>query len=88
MSSSESFRFPKLNSENYAIWSEYMQAVLQAKQLWLVVTGDESSPEKPAEMKSGSMSAADYKTERKEYLKWLLRDQAAQGLMKSMAENI
>ena len=87
MSSSESFHFPKLNGENYAIWSEHMQAVLQAKQLWLVVTGDKSSPEKPAETKPGSMSAADYKTKWKEYLKWLLRDQAAQGLMESAAEN-
>jgi len=38
-------------------------------------------------MKPGSMSAADYKTEWKEYLEWLLRDQVAQGLMKSMAKN-
>jgi len=87
MSSSESFRFLKLNDKNYAIWSEHMQAVLQAKQLWLVVMGDECSPEKPAEMKPGSMSAANYKTEWKEYLEWLLRDQTAQGLMKSLAEN-
>ena len=33
------------------------------------------------------MSAAEYKTEKKEHLEWLLRDQTAQGLMKSTAEN-
>jgi len=71
MSSSESFCFLKLNGENYDIWSKHMQAVLQAKQLWLVVMGDKSSPEKPAKTKPGSMSAADYKTEQKEYLEWL-----------------
>ena len=65
-----------------------MQAVLQAKQLWLVVMGNKSSSVKPAETKPDSMSAADYKTEWKEHLKWLLRDQAAQGLMKSAAKNI
>ena len=60
---------------------------MQAKQLWLVVTGEEFSPEKPAETKPDSISAVDYKAEQKEYLEWLLKDQAAQGLMKSMAKN-
>ena len=49
--------------------------------------GNKSSPVKPAEMKPDSMSAADHKTKWKEHLEWLLRDQVAQGLMKSAAKN-
>jgi hypothetical protein len=33
------------------------------------------------------MSVADWKAEKKEYLDWLLRDQAAQGLMKGATES-
>ena len=64
-----------------------MQAVLQAKQLWLIITGIESCTIKPADSKPDSMSAAEYKTKKKEHLEWLLRDQVAQDLMKSAAEN-
>jgi hypothetical protein len=44
---SETLRFPKLNGENYASWSVNMQAALQAKFLWLYVTGDEIQPPDP-----------------------------------------
>jgi hypothetical protein len=35
----EAFKFAKLKGTNYSTWSEHMQAVLQAKYLWLVVKG-------------------------------------------------
>ena len=63
-----------------------MQSSLQSKYLWLVVTGMETCPAEPPAMKPKDQPEADYKTEKKDYLDWNMRDQAAQGLMKSAAD--
>ncbi len=86
-SSNDAFKFPKLNGENYAIWYQHMQSSLQARYLWLIVTGDESEPTKPkAEEPTEATALATWKAAKKEWLDWSLRDQAAQGLMKGAAE--
>ena len=86
-SSNDAFKFPKLNGENYAIWYQHMQSSLQARYLWLIVTGDESEPTKPkAEEPTEAAALATWKAAKKEWLDWSLRDQAAQGLMKGAAE--
>ncbi|KAF8585982.1 hypothetical protein K439DRAFT_1615554 [Ramaria rubella] len=82
-----SFKFVKLNSSNYNLWSEYMKASLQAKYLWLIVSGDEEAPSKPLKEKPESTSGPDWKNLKKEYWDWLLKDQAAQGLLKGSAES-
>jgi len=43
-STSEAFKFAKLNGVNYATWAHHMQAALQAKYLWLIVKGSETRP--------------------------------------------
>ncbi len=86
-SSHEAFKFPKLTGENYATWCQHMQAALQSRYLWLIVTGDENQPEKPgAEPPKEAAALATWKSDKKEWLDWSLRDQAAQGLMKGAAE--
>ena len=38
-STSGTLSFPKLNRTNYHAWSDNMKTTLQARLLWLVVTG-------------------------------------------------
>jgi hypothetical protein len=64
-----------------------MQAVLQAKYLWLIVKGTETCPPTPADAKPATTTFTEYKAERKEHLNWLLRDEAAQGVMKGACED-
>jgi hypothetical protein len=64
-----------------------MHSALQSQFLWLIVSSIETCPGKPADPKPSTMSVADWKAEKKEYLDWLLRDQAAQGLMKGATES-
>jgi hypothetical protein len=64
-----------------------MQAELQSRYLWLIVSGREHCPAQPADVKPQSLLVAEWKLEKKEYLDWLLRDEAAQGLMKGAAES-
>lgn len=87
LTGSDAFKFAKLSGLNYAEWAVQMQAALQSRYLWLLVTGVEACPAQPADQKPKDQSEADYKQEKKEWLEWKLRDQAAQGLMKSAAES-
>ena len=82
LSSSDAFKFPKLTGSNFAEWEEPMKAALQARYLWLVVSGDETCPAKPAATLPKETTAAEWKAEKKEYLDWCQRDQAAMGLKK------
>ena len=59
-----------------------MQAALQLHFLWLLVSGAEPCPSKSPNVKPGNVPAAEWKVEKNEHLDRLLRDQAAQGLMK------
>ena len=81
--SSEAFKFPKLNGTNYPSWQGDMKSALQAKYLWMIVTGDEECPPEP----DPQLKAAELKAAKKERLEWLLRDQAAQGTIKNACEN-
>jgi len=85
-SSSESFKFPKLGGSNYPAWSVHMQSVLQSRERWLIVTGDEEALEKP---NSASVlhTTAQLKTMKKEWLEWLSKDQVAMGYMKGACED-
>src|SRR3954452_17910886 len=74
--SQDAFKFSKLNGQNYATWSVHMQSLLQSQFLWLVVKGTEECPFTPS---------AD-EDEKKTYLDWVSRDEAAQGLMRSAIE--
>src|ERR1700675_344785 len=85
--SSDAFKFEKLKGSNYSSWSEHMQAALQSKYLWLIVKGTETSPSEPAATRPKEMLVAEYKAEKKEYLEWQLRDEAAQGVMKGACED-
>jgi hypothetical protein len=85
-STSEAFIFTKLKGTNYATWADHMKSVLQAKYLWLIVKGIEMCPPAPPAKRPTTTTAADYKAECKEHLDWLLRDEAAQGVMKSAYE--
>ena len=86
-SPTEAFKFAKLNGENYALWFQHMQSSLQARYLWLIVTGDEPCPEKHSDTQPTEPTAlTTWKATKKEWLDWSLRDQAAQGLMKGAAE--
>jgi hypothetical protein len=87
MSSSEAFKFPKLKGNNYSTWASNMQSALQSKYLWLVVKGIEICPIAPTATISAGQPAAEYKAEKREYLDWLLRDEAAQGVMMGACEN-
>ena len=64
-----------------------MQSALQSKYLWLIVKGTETCPLAPPAARPATMSATEYKAERKENLDWLLRDEAAQGVMKGACED-
>jgi hypothetical protein len=86
-STSDAFRFPKLKGSNYFTWSDYMQAVLQAKYLWLLVKGSELYPTEPPVMQPASQTLSEYKADKKEYLDWLLQDEAAQGVIKGACED-
>ena len=86
-SPTKAFKFAKLNGENYALWFQHMQSSLQARYLWLIVTGDEPCPEKHSDTQPTEPTALTaWKVTKKEWLDWLLRDQAAQGLMKGAVE--
>lgn len=62
-------------------------SLLQVRYLWLIVTGDEPQPVKlDTEAPKEAPMLAIWKAEKKEWLDWSLRDQAAQGLMKGAAE--
>src|SRR5271154_3005083 len=82
-SSSDAFKFPKLNGSNYASWSGHMKSALQSKYLWLIVTGDEDCPTDAAV----NAKDADKHAARKDKLEWKLRDQAAMGNIKGACEN-
>ena len=64
-----------------------MQSALQSKYLWLVVNGTETCPAAPPAIKPTTMLLADYKTEKKDNLDWMLRDEAAKGLMKGACKD-
>ena len=83
-SESNAFKFPKLNGENYSLWDEHMQAALQSRFLWLIVSGMETCPALPT---GAAAATAEGKLEKKEHLNWLLCDQAAQRLMKGATES-
>jgi hypothetical protein len=85
-SSYEAFKFPKLNGQNYATWAVHMQSALQSKYLWLVVKGTEVGPMVPSDAPAEGVTAAEHKALRKEYIIWVSRDEAAQGLMGGASE--
>jgi hypothetical protein len=84
---SHAFKYQKLNGQNYTIWAEHMQAVLQSRYLWLIISGREPCPEVLGDTKPQLMMVAEWKQEKKEYMDWLLRDKAAQGFMKGAVES-
>jgi hypothetical protein len=86
-STSEAFVFTKLKGTNYVMWADHMKSALQAKYLWLIVKGTETCPPAPPAKRPTTTTAAEYKAECKEHLDWLLRDEAAQGVMKSACES-
>jgi len=81
-SSSDAFKFSKLNGMNYAMWSGHMKSALQSKYLWLIVTGDEDCPPEVG----ADASETERRLGRKERLDWKLRDQAAMGNIKGACE--
>src|SRR5436853_2126137 len=68
--SQDAFKFPKLNGQNYAIWSIHMQSLLQSRFLWLVVKGTEECPP--------TLSANE--AAKRNYLDWVSRDEATKVL--------
>jgi hypothetical protein len=64
-----------------------MQSALQAKYLWLIVKGTETCPPAPPAKRPMTTTATEYKAECKDHLNWLLRDEAAQGVMKSTCKD-
>ena len=78
---SEAFKFPKLNRSNYAEWHTYCQSTLQSWHLWLIVTGDEEKPSKPAAIAAAGQEAK-HAAAKKEWITWMKDDQATMGLMK------
>jgi hypothetical protein len=68
------------------MWSDHMQSALQAKYLWLLVKGTESCPTEPTTTKPAAQTLSEYKADKREYLDWLLRDEAAQGVIKAACE--
>src|ERR1700731_4473985 len=82
----DTFRFPKLNSQNYTNWSVHMKSILQAKYLWLVVTGTKTCPERPADLSPESALSDEDCTRLRKYLDSVTRDGVAQGLMCSMTD--
>ncbi|THG97430.1 hypothetical protein EW026_g4574 [Hermanssonia centrifuga] len=65
-----------------------MKAALQARYLWMLVSGDETCPLKPDVKKPDTATAAEWKAEKKEYLDWQQQDQTAIGLMKGAVESL
>jgi hypothetical protein len=63
-----------------------MKSVLQAKYLWLVVTGTEACPARPTDPSPETAPSDDDRTKLHEYLDWVTRDGAAQGLMRSATD--
>ena len=61
LSGSDAFKFSKLTGTNFTEWNELMKAALQARYLWLVVSGDETCPAKPSETKPTDLTAAEWK---------------------------
>jgi len=84
---SQAFTFAKLNGANYATWADHMQAALQSKYLWLIVKGSETRPAEPLATRPTATSQKDYKEEKRDYLDWSLRDEAAQGNIKNACED-
>jgi len=88
--------FPKLNGTNYHAWSDNMKAALQARLLWLIVTGRRSQPTEPdpnppvnANQKLFTPSSTEYKDwnqSHNDFLSWLESDNAAMGLMRGAME--
>jgi hypothetical protein len=64
-----------------------MQSALQAKYLWLLVKGMESCPTEPTTTKPAAQTLSEYKADKNEYFDWLLRDKAAQGVIKGACED-
>jgi hypothetical protein len=81
-SSSDAFKFSKLNGMNYATWSGHMKSALQSKYLWLIVTGNEDCPPEVG----AAASETERRLGRKEQLDWKLRDQVAMGNIKGACE--
>lgn len=67
---SEAFKFPKLNGSNYAEWRTYCQSTLQCRRLWLIVTGDEEQPSKPAATVTARQEA-EHAATKKEWITWM-----------------
>ena len=65
-----------------------MKSILQAKYLWLVVMGTETCPERPADPSLESALSDEDHTRLREYLDWVTRDGAAQGLMHSSMDEM
>jgi hypothetical protein len=87
MSTSEAFKFAKLKGANYSTWANHMQSALQSKYLWLIVKSTETCLPAPLATRPTAQTISEYKAERKDYLNWLLRDEAAQGVMKGACED-
>ncbi|KAG5716116.1 hypothetical protein E4T56_gene10867 [Termitomyces sp. T112] len=47
----DAFKFPKLNSDNYALWAKHMKATLQSHYLWFIITSNEEPPSKLSTIK-------------------------------------
>ena len=86
-SQADAFKFAKLKGSNYSTWSEHMQAALQSKYLWLIVNGTETRPTEPPATRPAAMSLTEYRAKKKDYLDWLLRNEAAQGVIKGACED-
>jgi len=95
-STSETLSFPKLNGTNYHAWSDNMKAALQARLLWLIVTGRRSQPTEPDpnppvnnEQKPFTPSSTKYKNwnqSHNDFLSWLESGNVAMGLMHGAME--
>jgi hypothetical protein len=87
MSTAEAFKFAKLKGANCSTWADHMQSALQSKYLRLIVKGTEICPPAPPVTRSTAQTISEYKAERKDYLDWLFRDEAAQGVMKGACKD-
>ena len=77
-SSSNVFKFAKLNGMNYPTWSGSMKSALQSKYLWLIIASNKECPPEADE----ATTDAEKCLSQKERLDWKLRDQAAMGNIK------
>jgi hypothetical protein len=82
-SSSDAFKFVKLNGMNYSSWSGHMKSALQSKYLWLIVMGDEDCPLDV----DPTTKEAEKRIAWKDRLDWKLWDQADMGNIKGACEN-